>query len=104
MEQYNHITNIWCVTDFNAPRIRYHKTDDYLPTPRRVSLNIHMETSNLSRTHTHMIMNWGQFIDHDITLSPESGGEGGAEVNKYVQPIWCNYVGREPNSKTILRS
>jgi len=69
-------------TGFNSPRIMYHYSKDMLPSARRVSLEIHHTTSNISNDHSHLLMNWGQFIDHDITLSPESGSEGGEEINK----------------------
>ena len=69
---------------FNTPKRYYYKTRNVMPTPRRVTVTIHAVTSNESRTMSHLLMNFGQFIDHDITLSPESGGEGGEEPNKSV--------------------
>ena len=45
----------------------------HLPSPRLVS-TIMMSTSAISTSHqdTHMLMQWGQFIDHDIDLTPQS--------------------------------
>lgn len=57
-------------------------TGTVLPAPRSVSVTIHGTRNNESKDHSHLLMNFGQFIDHDLTLSPESGGEGGQEPNK----------------------
>lgn len=73
---------LFLFTGFNSPRRNYFKTGTVLPTPRRVTLAVHTVTSNETRSMVHLLMNFGQFLDHDITLSPESGGEGGEEPNK----------------------
>ncbi|XP_046548381.1 peroxidase-like isoform X2 [Haliotis rubra] len=51
-----------------------------LPGARTVSLTVH-ETDNRAGSTagatTHMLMQWGQFLDHDITSTPiQSGAEG----------------------------
>ncbi|XP_067656798.1 peroxidase-like [Haliotis asinina] len=41
-----------------------------LPHPRVISNHVHFEKSFLSNKNTIMVMQWGQFIDHDITGTP----------------------------------
>ena len=55
----------------------YFKTNGPLPTARLVSRTVMEQTSNLSSEFSHLMMGYGQFLDHDITISPEAGGEGG---------------------------
>ncbi|GFY37908.1 chorion peroxidase [Trichonephila inaurata madagascariensis] len=43
-----------------------------LPSPRRISLELHSHLDNPTDYVTHMFMAWGQFLDHDISLSPLS--------------------------------
>jgi len=45
-----------------------------LPSARNVSKVVHMSSNTImkmSHTHSHMLMLWGQFLDHDITLTPQ---------------------------------
>ena len=42
-----------------------------LPNPRRVSATFHTEDTAEHDTLTHMVPQMGQFVDHDITLTPE---------------------------------
>lgn len=43
-----------------------------LVSPRRVSMKISKGFSSLAPVHTFLLMNFGQFLDHDITLTPIS--------------------------------
>ncbi|XP_046343574.2 thyroid peroxidase-like [Haliotis rufescens] len=48
-----------------------------LPHPRAISNHVHFELSFLSNKNTVMLMQWGQFIDHDITGTPVMTDNGG---------------------------
>lgn len=52
-----------------------------LPAPRRLSLELHPHFDNPTDYVTHMFMQWGQFLAHDITLFPQS--RGGKLYNEY---------------------
>ena len=57
-----------CVSGWDPERLYngYH-----VPSARQVSLSISStETTTDDEEHTHMLMQWGQFLDHDITFTP----------------------------------
>lgn len=43
-----------------------------LPSPRMISSNVHIDVSHLSNRHTLMLMQYSQFVDHDITVRNNS--------------------------------
>jgi len=47
-----------------------------LPSPRLISVNIHNDVSAPHVRYNLMMMQWGQFIDHDITFTPVNKGFG----------------------------
>ncbi|UYV64041.1 hypothetical protein LAZ67_2006378 [Cordylochernes scorpioides] len=51
-----------------------------LPDPRTVSLTVHRHVHRPARDFTHMLMVWGQFLDHDIALTPVTRMENNAAI------------------------
>ncbi|KAG7157757.1 Peroxidasin-like 3 [Homarus americanus] len=45
-----------------------------LPSPRTISTTIHNDISHLHARYTLMVMQFGQFLDHDITFTPVNKG------------------------------
>jgi peroxidase len=46
-----------------------------LPSPRLVTSTVHQDHNNPDSSLTIMLMSWGQFIDHDLTLAASPKGE-----------------------------
>ena len=44
------------------------------PSPRVISVGIVQDRPAVEERYTHMLMQWGQFVDHDIDLAPEFEG------------------------------
>ena len=61
--------------DISSPRGR-----GDLPSPRKVSESVHAVAQGTgplsSKGFSHMAMQWGHFLGHDITLTPQSGPQG----------------------------
>ncbi|XP_021931926.1 peroxidasin homolog [Zootermopsis nevadensis] len=55
--------------DVNRPRLNS-VTGRPLPSPRLVSTMIHADISNLHNRYSLMLMQFAQFLDHDITFTP----------------------------------
>lgn len=53
----------------NAPRSKT-KSGNPLPSPRAISSEVIIDRDNLYDNFTLLIMQWGQFLDHDITHTP----------------------------------
>ena len=71
--------------------------DNTLPSPRLISnichsmpINTQIDTPNVSD----MLWQWGQFLDHDITLSPEVTPAEDAEIHVPLGDAWF-----DPNSE-----
>ncbi|XP_071089093.1 chorion peroxidase-like [Haliotis cracherodii] len=57
-----------------VPRMR--GVDGYpLPSPRAISVAVHPGVDSPSNDHTVMVMQWGQFVDHDLTGTPLHAGD-----------------------------
>jgi len=65
----------------NAPRTYSVKKGEYLPNPRDVSMRIHSARRTFPQT-TQFLTFFGQFVDHDITLTARTGYNG-QEKNCY---------------------
>jgi len=72
-----------------------------LPNPRLLSKNLHQNKAKRkkrSRLATHLLMQFGQFLDHDITLTPEPELECCSERLKHtrrcesIQMDWTNFL------------
>ena len=61
----------------SRPRFRSSESGKALPSPRLVSIVVHADVSHLHGRYTLMLMQYGQFLDHDITLTP---------INKVIGP------------------
>ncbi|RWS06651.1 Peroxidasin-like protein, partial [Dinothrombium tinctorium] len=53
----------------SIPRQRS-KSGNLLPSPRLISTNIHYDISNPHIRYALITMQWGQFLDHDLTFTP----------------------------------
>lgn len=51
-----------------------------LPSARRVSTEVHLGRRVSSRSYTALAMSFGQFVDHDVTLTALSKGANGASI------------------------
>lgn len=60
-----------------APRKRS-KGGKILPPPRLVSANIHYDVSSPHVRYALITMQWGQFLDHDLTFTPMNTGPDGS--------------------------
>lgn len=60
-----------------------------LPSAREVSALIHEDRNSENTGITHLLMQWGQFLDHDVTSSSQSRGFNGSV------PRCCKEGGRD---------
>ncbi|GBP71459.1 Chorion peroxidase [Eumeta japonica] len=67
-----------------------------LPSAREISFVVHEDRNVESATITHLLMQWGQFIDHDITSSSQSRGFNGSV------PRCCKNGGRDFMPKEFM--
>lgn len=65
-----------------------------LPSARLVSQVFHTDSSVPSVAVTHMVTQWGQFLDHDITLTPENEAEHCCDATPDEE---CYAVGVSPS-------
>ncbi|XP_046580899.1 peroxidasin homolog [Haliotis rubra] len=85
---------------------RLDSQDNPLPNARLVSRVMHTDdTSQANSTGvTHMVMQWGQFLDHDITLTPLQESESAdGTISQYV---CCAdiYTSDAPNGRDLFRN
>jgi len=59
-----------------------------LPNPRWISQKNHPDSDIPDPRYTHMVMQFGQFLDHDITLTPKDG-------------MLCNFYDQVINSNIL---
>ena len=56
---------MWCCTAISKPRVA--RSGEELPNARLVSSTVHSDTDAPDYLHTLMLMQFGQFIDHDMS-------------------------------------
>ena len=69
--------------------IRSGPYDPPFPSARYISQHIVTNNSETERPLTHMVMQWGQFLDHDLDLGPEPENVRCSDCSKteFCQPI-----------------
>lgn len=69
-----------------------------LPSAREISALVHEDKNAENPGITHLLMQWGQFLDHDITSSSQSRGFNGSV------PRCCKDGGRDFIPKELMAS
>lgn len=69
-----------------------------LPSAREISALVHESQNVESPGITHLLMQWGQFLDHDVTSSSQSRGFNGSV------PRCCKNGGRDFVPKELMVS
>ncbi|XP_035729312.1 uncharacterized protein LOC118444789 isoform X2 [Vespa mandarinia] len=64
--------------DDGIQTIRRSKDGNPLPSPRVISDVLHEDRDIQLASITHMLMQWGQFVDHDLTATGQSRGFNGS--------------------------
>ncbi|XP_047356141.1 uncharacterized protein LOC124951581 isoform X2 [Vespa velutina] len=64
--------------DDGIQTIRRSKNGNPLPSPRVISDVLHEDRDIQLASITHMLMQWGQFVDHDLTATGQSRGFNGS--------------------------
>lgn len=62
-----------------------------LPSPREISTRIHNDKNNEMPSVTMMFMQWGQFLDHDITSTAQARSFNNS-VPRCCQPNGQNFL------------
>ena len=57
-------------TGFNEPVTK--RNGKRLPSARNISLELHPDKAVADNDHSYLLMQWGQFLDHDFTLAMET--------------------------------
>ena len=68
-----------------------------VPTARRISLEIHPDKQFQDHDHSYMLMQWGQFLDHDFTLAMESRDDMKCKKNRKTTNRTCFNISIESN-------
>jgi len=71
----------------SQPRTKSSASGIALPSARDVSLALHQERDILSDSErSHAVMQWGQFIDHDLDATPQNRATDGSSLNDICKP------------------
>ena len=64
-----------CIAGVSVPRGQISESISTLPSARAISEALIADLNRPSPDFTLMLMQWGQFLDHDITHTPLTRGE-----------------------------
>ncbi|CAL8129544.1 unnamed protein product [Orchesella dallaii] len=78
---FNRVAQAAYEDGFNAPRGNF---QSYLPNPRIISTTVHFDNNPVNPQVTNMLPQFGQFLDHDITLTPEANSQCCSNPNSNV--------------------
>ena len=79
-KKYNVLSNFIFIyhlfnTGVSIPRGKLLNGTEFLPSPRLISGALISHEDRPNRDYTLLLMQWGQFIDHDITHTPINKGK-----------------------------
>lgn len=69
-------------TGTDKPRLTAFESQSLLPSAREVSLSVHLVRDNKTGEHSHLLMGYGQLLDHDFTLTAEAVDDNGEEIER----------------------